>query len=127
MMELLDAVGLAGQTPAPNLRWTTPTRHHHAGPDEQPVLLLVDEPTSALDTERGQALLDLLRRLPTERNLITVMVTPNHDHLADVAESPKSSTGNHPTRALAGVCWRSGLEMTETASLQCCSLTATTV
>lgn len=85
-MALLDAVGLADQA----------DRHPHqlSGGQRQrvtiarglmnnPSLLLVDEPTSALDTERGQAVLDLLRRLTTERNLTTVMVTHNHDHLAD--------------------------------------------
>ena len=85
-MELLDAVGLADQAGR--------RPHQLSGGQRQrvtiarslmnnPSLLLVDEPTSALDTERGHLILDLLRRLTTERDLTTVMVTHNHDHLAD--------------------------------------------
>ena len=48
----------------------------------EPALLLVDEPTSALDSERGQAILALLRRLTVDRDLTMLMVTHNQDHLA---------------------------------------------
>lgn len=47
-----------------------------------PKLLLVDEPTSALNSQRGDAILALLRQLTTDRGLTTVMVTHEHDHLA---------------------------------------------
>jgi putative ABC transport system ATP-binding protein len=47
----------------------------------EPTLLLVDEPTSSLDSERGRAVLDLLRRLTTERGLTTLMVTHERDQL----------------------------------------------
>ncbi|MGH3413196.1 MAG: ABC transporter ATP-binding protein [Marmoricola sp.] len=43
----------------------------------EPAVLLVDEPTSALDHERGAEVMSLLRRLTTERDTATVVVT--HD------------------------------------------------
>ncbi len=85
-MELLDAVGLAAQADRRPHQLSGGQRQRVTiarGLMNNPSLLLVDEPTSALDTERGQAILALLRRLTTERNLTTVMVTHNHDHLAD--------------------------------------------
>ncbi|MDQ2846339.1 MAG: ABC transporter ATP-binding protein [Actinomycetota bacterium] len=85
-MELLDAVGLAAQADRRPHQLSGGQRQRVTiarGLMNQPSLLLVDEPTSALDTERGIAVLDLLRRLTTERNLTTVMVTHNRDHLAD--------------------------------------------
>jgi putative ABC transport system ATP-binding protein len=42
-----------------------------------PVILLADEPTAALDTERGHAVMDLLRRLGRDRQAAVVVVT--HD------------------------------------------------
>jgi putative ABC transport system ATP-binding protein len=42
-----------------------------------PVVILADEPTAALDTERGHAVMDLLRRLGREREAAVVVVT--HD------------------------------------------------
>jgi ABC-type lipoprotein export system ATPase subunit len=42
-----------------------------------PVLLLADEPTGNLDSRSGQAVLDLLRGLSSERDLTVVMVTHN--------------------------------------------------
>jgi len=85
-MELLDAVGLADQADRRPHQLSGGQRQRVTiarGLMNNPSLLLVDEPTSALDTERGHLILDLLRRLTTERNLTTVMVTHNHDHLAD--------------------------------------------
>lgn len=86
-MELLDAVGLAGQADRRPHQLSGGQRQRVTiarGLMNNPSLLLVDEPTSALDTERGAAILDLLRRLTTDRNLTTVVVTHNRDHLADV-------------------------------------------
>jgi putative ABC transport system ATP-binding protein len=85
-MELLDAVGLADQAGRRPHQLSGGQRQRVTiarGLMNDPSLLLVDEPTSALDTERGKAILDLLHRLTTERHLITVMVTHNHDHLTD--------------------------------------------
>ncbi len=42
-----------------------------------PAVILADEPTAALDTERGQAVMDLLRRLGRERGAAVIVVT--HD------------------------------------------------
>ena len=85
-MELLAAVGLADQADRRPHQLSGGQRQRVTvarGLMNNPSLLLVDEPSSALDTQRGQAILDLLRRLTTERNLTTVMVTHNHDHLSD--------------------------------------------
>ncbi|WP_432119517.1 ABC transporter ATP-binding protein [Streptomyces sp. bgisy032] len=84
-LELLDAVGLAGQA----------RRHPHqlSGGQRQrvniaralmndPTVLLVDEPTSALDHERGAAVIDLITRLTRQRGTATVLVTHDRAHLA---------------------------------------------
>ncbi len=42
-----------------------------------PSVILADEPTAALDTERGKAVMDLLRRLGRERRAAVIVVT--HD------------------------------------------------
>lgn len=42
-----------------------------------PAVVLADEPTAALDTERGKAVMDLLRRLGVERRAGVIVVT--HD------------------------------------------------
>ncbi len=42
-----------------------------------PTLILADEPTAALDTERGKAVMELLRRLGRERQAAVIVVT--HD------------------------------------------------
>jgi putative ABC transport system ATP-binding protein len=42
-----------------------------------PAVILADEPTGALDTERGKAVMDLLRRLGREREVAVIVVT--HD------------------------------------------------
>lgn len=84
--ELLDAVGLAGQADRRPDQLSGGQRQRVTiarGLMNQPSLLLVDEPTSALDTERGRAVLQLLRGLTSERGLTTVMVTHNRDHLAE--------------------------------------------
>jgi putative ABC transport system ATP-binding protein len=43
----------------------------------QPKLVLADEPTAALDTERGKAVMDLLRRLRRSKRAAVIVVT--HD------------------------------------------------
>ncbi|MGW7680572.1 ABC transporter ATP-binding protein [Kribbella sp. NPDC054772] len=83
-VELLDAVGLAGQADR--------RPHQLSGGQRQriniaralmndPTLLLVDEPTSALDHERGGAVLDLITRLTHEHSTATVLVTHDRTHL----------------------------------------------
>jgi len=42
-----------------------------------PAVILADEPTAALDTQRGKAVMDLLRRLGRERKAAVIAVT--HD------------------------------------------------
>ena len=42
-----------------------------------PAVILADEPTAALDTERGKAVMALLRRLGKERRAAVIVVT--HD------------------------------------------------
>jgi len=42
-----------------------------------PAVILADEPTAALDTERGTAVMDLLRRLGRQRRAAVIVVT--HD------------------------------------------------
>ena len=42
-----------------------------------PAVILADEPTAALDTDRGKAVMDLLRRLGRERGAAVIVVT--HD------------------------------------------------
>jgi putative ABC transport system ATP-binding protein len=44
---------------------------------EDPALVLADEPTGQLDTRTGRRILDLLRRLVTERGITLVIVS--HD------------------------------------------------
>ncbi|MEV5752816.1 ABC transporter ATP-binding protein [Actinoallomurus sp. NPDC052308] len=83
-MELLDAVGLAGQADR--------RPHQLSGGQRQrvniaralmndPTVLLVDEPTSALDHERGAEIIDLLARLTHQRATATVLVTHDRTHL----------------------------------------------
>ncbi|MEU6848215.1 ABC transporter ATP-binding protein [Streptomyces sp. NPDC046716] len=84
-VELLDAVGLAGQAHR--------RPHQLSGGQRQrvniaralmnePKVLLVDEPTSALDHERGAAVLELLGGLTRARGVATVLVTHDRAQLA---------------------------------------------
>lgn len=88
-MELLDAVGLADQAGRRPHQLSGGQRQRVTiarGLMNSPSLLLVDEPTSALDSERGAAVLGLLRRLTLERSVATVMVTHDHAQLAHADE-----------------------------------------
>ena len=88
-MELLDAVGLAEQAGRRPHQLSGGQRQRVTiarGLMNEPSLLLVDEPTSALDSERGAAVLGLLRRLTLEREVATVMVTHDHDQLTHADE-----------------------------------------
>lgn len=78
--ELLDAVGLSARADRRPHQLSGGERQRVTiarGLMNDPAVLLVDEPTSALDSERGAAIMALLRRLTTERRLATIMVT--HD------------------------------------------------
>ncbi|MER6589766.1 ABC transporter ATP-binding protein [Micromonospora chalcea] len=86
-VELLDAVGLAGQADR--------RPHQLSGGQRQrvniaralmndPTVLLVDEPTSALDHERGAAVIELITRLTHQQTTATVLVTHDRTHLTTV-------------------------------------------
>ncbi|MEV7351010.1 ABC transporter ATP-binding protein [Micromonospora chalcea] len=86
-VELLDAVGLAGQADR--------RPHQLSGGQRQrvniaralmndPPVLLVDEPTSALDHERGAAVIELITRLTHQQTTATVLVTHDRTHLTTV-------------------------------------------
>ncbi|WP_409073678.1 ABC transporter ATP-binding protein [Micromonospora chalcea] len=86
-VELLDAVGLAGQADR--------RPHQLSGGQRQrvniaralmndPTVLLVDEPTSALDHQRGAAVIDLITRLTHQQTTATVLVTHDRTHLTAV-------------------------------------------
>ncbi|MFI7160098.1 ABC transporter ATP-binding protein [Micromonospora chalcea] len=86
-VELLDAVGLAGQADR--------RPHQLSGGQRQrvniaralmndPTVLLVDEPTSALDHERGAAVIELITRLTHQQSTATVLVTHDRTHLTTV-------------------------------------------
>lgn len=100
--ELLDAVGLAAQADKRPHQLSGGQRQRVTiarGLMNQPALLLVDEPTSALDSQRGEAILGLLRQLTTERSLTTVMVTHNKEHLGSADRVTEIVDGK--TRQLA--------------------------
>lgn len=100
--ELLDAVGLAGRADKRPHQLSGGQRQRVTiarGLMNQPSLLLVDEPTSALDTHRGEEILNLLRRLTTDRSLTTVMVTHNQEHLGSADRVTEIVDGK--TRQLA--------------------------
>ncbi|MBF5030772.1 MULTISPECIES: ABC transporter ATP-binding protein [unclassified Micromonospora] len=86
-VELLDAVGLAGQADR--------RPHQLSGGQRQrvniaralmndPTVLLVDEPTSALDHERGAAVIELITRLTHQQSTATVLVTHDRTNLTAV-------------------------------------------
>ena len=100
--ELLEAVGLAAQADKRPHQLSGGQRQRVTiarGLMNQPSLLLVDEPTSALDSQRGEAVLDLLRQLTIDRNLTTLMVTHNQDHLATADRATEIVDGRARQRA----------------------------
>ncbi len=101
-LDLLEAVGLTAQADKRPSELSGGQRQRVTiarGLMNEPSLLLVDEPTSALDTERGEAVLRLIRELTTDRGLTTVLVTHDHDHLASADEVVEIVDGR--TRQLA--------------------------
>jgi len=103
-MELLDAVGLADQAGRRPHQLSGGQRQRVTiarGLMNDPGLLLVDEPTSALDSERGAAILGLLRRLTLERDVATVMVTHDKAQLAHADDVVEIVDGQ--ARVLEGV------------------------
>ena len=101
---LLEAVGLtaqAGRRPSELSGGQRQRVTIARGLMNDPSLLLVDEPTSALDRQRGEAVLQLIRELTTDRGLTTVLVTHDHDHLASADEVVEIIDGR--TRQLATV------------------------
>ncbi|MEW1999255.1 ABC transporter ATP-binding protein [Streptomyces coelicoflavus] len=86
-MELLDAVGLAGQAGRRPHQLSGGQRQRVAlarALMNEPTVLLVDEPTSALDHERGAAVIDLITRLTHQQASATVLVTHDRTHLMAV-------------------------------------------
>ncbi|MFJ6071994.1 ABC transporter ATP-binding protein [Streptomyces sp. NPDC093065] len=86
-MELLDAVGLAGQAGRRPHQLSGGQRQRVAlarALMNDPTVLLVDEPTSALDHERGAAVIDLITRLTHQQASATVLVTHDRTHLTAV-------------------------------------------
>lgn len=101
-MELLDAVGLAGQAGRRPHQLSGGQRQRVAlarALMNDPTVLLVDEPTSALDHERGAAVIALITRLTHERAGATLLVTHDRTHLtaadriAEVRDGPPPSVG----------------------------------
>ncbi|WP_436499927.1 ABC transporter ATP-binding protein [Actinokineospora sp. HUAS TT18] len=95
-MALLDAVGLADQADRRPAQLSGGQRQRVTiarGLMNEPSLLLVDEPTSALDTQRGDAVLALLRRLTSELGTTTVMVTHNRAHLTEADQVTEITDG----------------------------------
>ncbi|MFD8354069.1 ABC transporter ATP-binding protein [Streptomyces coelicoflavus] len=109
-MELLDAVGLAGQAGRRPHQLSGGQRQRVAlarALMNEPTVLLVDEPTSALDHERGAAVIDLITRLTHQQASATVLVTHDRTHLtavdrvAEVHDGRLSLTGRSGLSASA--------------------------
>jgi oligopeptide/dipeptide ABC transporter ATP-binding protein len=90
--ELLDEVGI----PSPDLRLKDYPHQFSGGMRQramiamalasEPKLLIADEPTTALDVTIQAQILDLLRRLVTERNTALVMITHDLGVVAGMCE-----------------------------------------
>ena len=64
-----------------------------------PKVILADEPTGALDTERGQAVMDLLRRLGREGHAAVIVVTHDERMLTGFDRVYRMVDGRVSTRA----------------------------
>jgi putative ABC transport system ATP-binding protein len=105
-MELLDAVGLAGQAGRRPHRLSGGQRQRvniARALMNDPTVLLVDEPTSALDHERGAAVVGLLTRLTRQRATATVLVTHDSTHLTAVDRIAEVRDGRLSTADAAQV------------------------
>ena len=58
-----------------------------------PEILLADEPTGNLDTETGQEIIDLLASLNVQERLTIIMVTHNHDLIAETDRVVRMQAG----------------------------------
>lgn len=104
-MELLDAVGLAGQAGRRPHQLSGGQRQRVAlarALMNDPTVLLVDEPTSALDHERGAAVIALITRLTHERAGATLLVTHDRTHLTAADRIAEVRDGR--LRPSAGAC-----------------------
>ncbi|WP_031033411.1 ABC transporter ATP-binding protein [Streptomyces sp. NRRL F-5650] len=104
-MELLDAVGLAGQAGRRPHQLSGGQRQRVAlarALMNDPTVLLVDEPTSALDHERGAAVIDLITRLTHQRAGATLLVTHDRTHLTAVDRIAEMRDGRLRVAATAG-------------------------
>nr|WTC07668.1 ABC transporter ATP-binding protein [Streptomyces anthocyanicus] len=104
-MELLDAVGLAGQAGRRPHQLSGGQRQRVAlarALMNDPTILLVDEPTSALDHERGAAVIALITRLTHERAGATLLVTHDRTHLTAADRIAEVRDGR--LRPSAGAC-----------------------
>ncbi|WP_328559308.1 ABC transporter ATP-binding protein [Streptomyces coelicoflavus] len=111
-MELLDAVGLAGQAGRRPHQLSGGQRQRVAlarALMNEPTVLLVDEPTSALDHERGAAVIDLITRLTHQQASATVLVTHDRTHLTAVDRVAEVHDGRLSLSGRSGRSGRSGL------------------
>ncbi|OGL14703.1 MAG: ABC transporter [Candidatus Rokubacteria bacterium RIFCSPLOWO2_12_FULL_71_19] len=77
LLEGLDLAGRAGVHPATLSGGEQQRVAVARAVVNDPAVILADEPTAALDTERGRAVMELLRRLGRERGAAVIVVT--HD------------------------------------------------
>ena len=54
---------------------------------QTPKVLLLDEPTAALDPKMATRVMEIVKELTQELNLITLMITHNLEHAADYADA----------------------------------------
>ena len=106
----LDAVGLGGMEKKFPARLSGGQQQRVAiarALIKEPALILADEPTGSLDEETGQAVIDVLRRLQTEKNVTVIVVTHNPEwgQYADTVYEMRTGNlhvlkSNSPVRAL---------------------------
>jgi putative ABC transport system ATP-binding protein len=104
-LELLEAVGLTGQTDRRSHQLSGGQRQRiniARALMNEPAVLLVDEPTSALDQERGAAILDLIATLTHRQGTATVLITHDRLHLAGVDQVVEIEDGRLRAPVAAG-------------------------